>query len=43
VSALLQETFPSPDRVSFGGVLDTLIAMANYRPMPETSIIHFIA
>ncbi|MFB2880233.1 hypothetical protein ACE1CC_25585 [Aerosakkonemataceae cyanobacterium BLCC-F46] len=32
-----------PDGLSFGGVIDTLIAMANYRPMPETSIIHFIA
>lgn len=32
-----------PDGLSFGGVIDTLIAMANYRPMPETSIIHFVA
>lgn len=24
-------------------MVDTLLAMANYRPMPETSIIHFIA
>jgi hypothetical protein len=23
-------------------VIDTLLAMANYRPMPETSIMHFI-
>jgi hypothetical protein len=28
--------------LSFGGVVDTLLAMANYRPMPESSIIHFI-
>lgn len=33
---------PDAEGLSFGGVLDTLIAMANYRPMPETSIIHFI-
>jgi len=32
-----------PDGLSFSGVIDTLIAMANYRPMPETSIIHFVA
>ena len=29
--------------LSFGGVIDTLVAMANYRPMPESSIIHFVA
>jgi hypothetical protein len=34
---------PDEDGLSFGGLLDTLLAMANYRPMPETSIIHFIA
>ncbi|MEW6491964.1 MAG: hypothetical protein AB1589_05360 [Cyanobacteriota bacterium] len=34
---------PDEDGLSFGGVLDTLLAMANYRPMPETSIIHFVA
>ncbi len=34
---------PDEKGLSFAGVLDTLIAMANYRPMPETSIIHFIA
>ena len=28
--------------LSFNKILDTLLAMANYRPMPETSIIHFI-
>jgi hypothetical protein len=28
--------------LSFNGVVDTLLAMANYRPMPETSIIHFV-
>ncbi|AFY35986.1 hypothetical protein [Calothrix sp. PCC 7507] len=34
---------PDENGLSFGGVIDTLLAMANYRPMPETSIIHFIA
>ena len=34
---------PDKDGLSFGGVLDTLMAMANYRPVPETSIVHFIA
>ena len=33
---------PDQDGLSFNGVLDTLLAMANYRPMPKTSIIHFI-
>ena len=33
---------PDEDGLSFGGLVDTLLAMANYRPMPETSIIHFI-
>lgn len=33
---------PDKNGLSFGGVIDTLLAMANYRPMPETSIIHFI-
>lgn len=33
---------PDEEGLSFGGVLDTLLAMANYRPMPQTSIIHFI-
>lgn len=33
---------PDKDGLSFNGVLDTLLAMANYRPMPETSTIHFI-
>ncbi len=33
---------PDEQGLSFNGVLDTLLAMANYRPMPETSIIHFI-
>lgn len=33
---------PDQDGLSFNGVLDTLLAMANYRPMPETSMIHFI-
>jgi len=31
---------PDEEGLSFGGVLDTLITMANYRPMPETRIIH---
>ncbi|MGL5834249.1 MAG: hypothetical protein ACRC1Z_13590 [Waterburya sp.] len=30
------------DGLSFNGVVETLLAMANYRPMPETSIIHFV-
>ncbi|MBN3907138.1 MAG: hypothetical protein HWQ35_11420 [Nostoc sp. NMS1] len=34
---------PDETGLSFGGVIDTLLAMANYRPMPETSIIHFVA
>jgi len=33
---------PDKDGLSFNGVLETLFAMANYRPMPESSIIHFI-
>ncbi|AFY55390.1 hypothetical protein Riv7116_2895 [Rivularia sp. PCC 7116] len=34
---------PDENGLSFGGVIDTLAAMANYRPMPETSMIHFVA
>lgn len=34
---------PDENGLSFGGVIDTLLAMANYRPMPETSMIHFVA
>jgi len=34
---------PDENGLSFSGLIDTLLAMANYRPMPETSIIHFIA
>lgn len=34
---------PDNNGLSFGGVIDTLIAMANYRPMPDSSIIHFVA
>lgn len=34
---------PDENGLSFGGLLDTLLAMANYRPMPDSSIIHFIA
>jgi hypothetical protein len=33
---------PDENGLSFSGVIDTLLAMANYRPMPETSIMHFI-
>lgn len=33
---------PDEHSLSFSGVIDTLIAMANYYPMPETSMIHFI-
>jgi hypothetical protein len=33
---------PDKDGLSFNGVLDTLLAMAKYRPMPETSMMHFI-
>ena len=34
---------PDKEGLSFGGVLDTLLAMANYRPLPSNSIIHFVA
>jgi hypothetical protein len=34
---------PDEHGLSFGGLVDTLLAMANYRPMPESSIIHFVA
>ncbi|MGB5961202.1 MAG: hypothetical protein WBG73_11125 [Coleofasciculaceae cyanobacterium] len=33
---------PDENGLSFSGVIDTLLAMANYRPMPETSMIRFI-
>ena len=33
---------PDRDGLSLNGVLATLLAMANYRPMPETSMIHFV-
>ena len=33
---------PDEHGLSFGGLVDTLLAMANYHPMPEPSIIHFI-
>ncbi|PZV15789.1 MAG: hypothetical protein DCF21_11325 [Leptolyngbya sp.] len=33
---------PDRDGLSLNGVLETLLAMANYRPMPETSMIHFV-
>ncbi|MEH2251095.1 hypothetical protein [Nostoc sp.] len=34
---------PDENGLSFGGMVNTLLAMAHYRSMPETSIIHFIA
>ncbi len=34
---------PDKDGLSFGGILDLLMAMANDRPMADTSIIHLIA
>ncbi len=34
---------PDENGLSFGGVVDTLLAMANYRPMLDSSIIHFVA
>ncbi|MBD6616540.1 hypothetical protein FNW02_12020 [Komarekiella sp. 'clone 1'] len=45
VSFLFTKPIFAPDEnsLSFGGVIDTLLAMANYRPMPETSIMHFVA
>lgn len=30
------------DGLSFNGVIDTLLAMTNYRPMPPESIIHYV-
>jgi len=33
---------PDRDGLSLNGVLTTLLAVANYRPMPETSMIHFV-
>ncbi|NJR76110.1 MAG: hypothetical protein HC773_26045 [Scytonema sp. CRU_2_7] len=44
VSFLFTKPIFAPDEngLSFGGVIDTLLAMANYRPMPEDSIIHFV-
>jgi hypothetical protein len=43
-SFLFSKPIFAPDEhgLSFNGVIDTLLAMANYRPMPETSIMHFI-
>ncbi|MBW4692611.1 MAG: hypothetical protein KME27_12685 [Lyngbya sp. HA4199-MV5] len=43
-SFLFSKPIYAPDKhgLSFNGVLDTLLAMANYRPMPETSVMHFI-
>ncbi|WP_414756522.1 hypothetical protein [Anabaena sp. CCY 9910] len=34
---------PDENGLSFSGVIDTLLAMANYRPMSEASIIYFVA
>jgi hypothetical protein len=44
VSFLFTKPIFAPDEngLSFGGVIDTLITMANYCPMPEDSIIHFV-
>nr|WP_309737722.1 hypothetical protein [Chamaesiphon sp. OTE_20_metabat_361] len=33
---------PDKSGLSFCGTVETLLAIANYRPMPEGSIIHFI-
>lgn len=43
-SFLFTKPIFAPDErgLSFSGLLDTLLAMANYHPMPESSIIHFI-
>jgi hypothetical protein len=43
-SFLFTKPIYAPDKhgLSFNGVVDMLLAMANYRPMPETSIIHFV-
>lgn len=43
-SFLFTKPVYAPDKhgLSFNGVVETLLAMANYRPMPETSIIHFV-
>jgi hypothetical protein len=43
-SFLFSKPIYAPDKhgLSFNGILETLLAMANYRPMPETSIIHFV-
>jgi hypothetical protein len=44
VSFIFSKPIFTPDEndLSFNKILDTLLAMGNYRPMPETSIIHFI-
>ncbi|NER94535.1 MAG: hypothetical protein F6J86_11960 [Symploca sp. SIO1B1] len=43
-SFLFTKPIYAPDKtgLSFNGVLETLLAMANYRPMPEHSMLHFI-
>jgi hypothetical protein len=43
-SFLFTKPIFAPDKhgLSFNGVVDTLLAMANYRPMPDASIIHFV-
>lgn len=33
---------PDKDGLSFNGVLDTLLAMANYRPTSESSVVSFV-
>ncbi|MDJ0520179.1 MAG: hypothetical protein QNJ74_29300 [Trichodesmium sp. MO_231.B1] len=34
---------PDENGLSFSGLIDALLAMANYRPMPPESIIHFVS
>ncbi|MEL6136494.1 MAG: hypothetical protein AAFR42_03660 [Cyanobacteria bacterium J06628_6] len=43
-SFLFTKPIYAPDKhgLSFNGVLDTLLAMANYRPMHPDSVMHFI-
>lgn len=43
-SFLFTKPVYAPDKhgLSFNGVLETLLAIANYRPMPKESMIHFI-
>ena len=34
---------PDENGLSFSGLIDTLLAMANYRPMPPENIIYFVS